>query len=219
MIEADTEVAGDATAACLVPFLAILAAAIFARAVSGNFEWFYSVRLLAALGALWMFRDTYASLKWKAGWAAPLTGALAFLIWIGLDRLTAAPHASAMPVRLAAATPALRTLWIVLRAWGAVVTVPIAEELAFRGFLLRRLVSADFESVSFRAVTWFALLLSSVIFGLLHGGLWIAGVAAGLLYALAAGQRGLLTDAMIAHATTNGLLAAYVLTFHQYHLW
>jgi membrane protease YdiL (CAAX protease family) len=143
LMEPATKMAADATAAYLLPFLAILAAAIFARAVSGNFEWFYSVRLLAALVALWMFRETYAGLEWKAGWAAPLTGALAFLIWIGLDRLITAPHASAMPVPLAAATPALRTLWIVLRALGAVVTVPIAEELAFRRFLLRRLVSAD----------------------------------------------------------------------------
>jgi len=30
----------------------------------------------------------------------------------------------------------------------------LAEELAFRGFLMRRLISSDFESISFQRVTW-----------------------------------------------------------------
>ena len=57
----------------------------------------------------------------------------------------------------------------------------IAEELAFRGFLLRRLVAEDFEAVPSGRFTWPALLLSSVAFGALHGSRWIAGTLAGLL--------------------------------------
>jgi CAAX prenyl protease-like protein len=96
---------------------------------------------------------------------------------------------------------------------------PIAEELAFRGFLLRRLISADFEAISLRTFTWFSFLASSLVFGLLHGGLWVAGVMAGALYALASRQRGRLGDAILAHATTNALLAVYVLTFQRWDLW
>ncbi|MDQ2946311.1 MAG: archaeosortase/exosortase family protein [Acidobacteriota bacterium] len=43
----------DGTAAYLVPFLAILAAGMLSRAASGHFEWFYSIRLFMALGALY----------------------------------------------------------------------------------------------------------------------------------------------------------------------
>ena len=48
-----------------------------------------------------------------------------------------------MPASLAAASPLAGTVWLALRILGAIVTVPIAEQLAFRGLLYRRLVSAD----------------------------------------------------------------------------
>ena len=72
----------------------------------------------------------------------------------------------------------------------AVLTVPLAEESAFRGYLVRRLISWNFESVSFRRLSWFALLVSSAAFGLLHSGYWIAGSIAGILFALAMIRRG-----------------------------
>ena len=68
----------------------------------------------------------------------------------------------------------------------AVLTVPLAEELAFRGFLLRSIVSADVETVAYRSVTPLAILLSSVAFGLMHGRLWLAGIVAGAAYAFIA---------------------------------
>jgi membrane protease YdiL (CAAX protease family) len=54
---------------------------------------------------------------------------------------------------------------------------------------------------------------------MLHGRLWIAGALAGLIYAFALLRRGRIGDAVAAHATTNALLAAWVLCFNQWHLW
>ncbi|MDQ2946310.1 MAG: CAAX prenyl protease-related protein [Acidobacteriota bacterium] len=99
------------------------------------------------------------------------------------------------------------------------IIVPIAEELAFRGFLMRRLISVNFERVSFQNFTWMALLISSVIFGLMHGERWLAGTVAGLAYALLAARRGRLGDAIWAHAVTNALLACYVIGLHKWSLW
>ena len=48
--------------------------------------------------------------------------------------------------------------------------------------------------------------------------LWSAGTLAGLLYAWAMLRRGRISEAVIAHATTNALIAAYVLIFHRWHL-
>jgi len=124
-----------------------------------------------------------------------------------------------MPSALAASSPAARIMWISFRVLAATITVPIAEELAFRGFLLRRLVSPDFELVAFKNFTWLALLVSSVLFGVLHGSLWFAGIVAGLLYGYAAIRRGRIGEAVVAHATTNALLAAYVLMCGAWHLW
>jgi CAAX prenyl protease-like protein len=100
-----------------------------------------------------------------------------------------------------------------------VLVVPIAEELAYRGYLLRRMVAADFEAVNFRAVGAWPLLLSSVAFGLAHGSMWLAGIAAGVVYGVVLIRTGRIGEAIVAHATTNGLLAAYVLLLNQWQLW
>lgn len=203
------------TAAWVAPFVAILAAGMISRALSADFEWLYSLRIFAAVVALWAFRSRYRNIDWRIDWSAPLAGMAVFVLWIVLDHSAR----EAMPSPLAAAPAALAAGWIALRIFGAAITVPMAEELAFRGFLLRRLVSADFDSVPFRGVHWIALVVSSLIFGLLHGKQWIAGSAAGAIYAWTITRKGRLGNAVVAHALTNALLAADVLVFHHWELW
>jgi CAAX prenyl protease-like protein len=108
--------------------------------------------------------------------------------------------------------------WLAFRVVGAVLTVPLAEELAFRGYLARRLMAADFQDVPLGRFSWSSFLLSSALFGALHGA-WLAGTLVGMLYAAALARRGFLMDAILAHAATNGLLAAYVLVTRDWSLW
>jgi exosortase E/protease (VPEID-CTERM system) len=206
------------TEAYLVPFLAILAAGILAMAVSAGFEWLYGLRLLAAAGALFHYRASYRRLDWRFGWEGVAAGALVFGVWIGLDRVGGVP-AGVMPPLLAAASPGLRGLWIAIRALAAVATVPIAEELAFRGFLLRRLTAADFESVQWNAVSWTAIGVSSILFGIMHSGRAVAGILAGLVFAAVAIRRRRIGEAVAAHAVANALIAGYVLLFGHWELW
>jgi exosortase E/protease (VPEID-CTERM system) len=213
MVEASSE----STAAFLVPFLAILATGMISRATSGAFEWLYPVRVLATLGALWFFRRSYSRLDWKFGVPALCTGAAVFLLWIAADRISG--KATPMPAALAGSSTMLRDGWIALRILGAVFTVPVAEELAFRGFLLRRVMKPDFDSVSFRDTSWLAILVSSILFGLMHGPRWPSGVIAGIAYAALIKGTGKMGDAVAAHAVTNGLLAVSVLCFGQWQLW
>lgn len=209
----------NATAAYLTPFLAILAAAMISRAASGSFEWLYPLRFVAAAGVLWFFRSEYMKLNWRFGWFSVIAGFAVFGIWLGLDLMTGAHGPSAIAAGLASLPSSGRIAWLVFRTVAAVVTVPIAEELAFRGFLIRRLSSADFESLNPRHYTYIALLVSSVAFGLLHGDRWLAGTIAGLIYAAAFLRRGRIGDAVVAHATTNALLAAWVLWGGKWSLW
>jgi len=208
----------DTTTALLAPFLAILGAGMLSRAMSGGFEWWYALRFVAAAVVLIGFRKQYAGLGWRAGWTSVLWGTLVFLMWLALDRISGTPNVG-MPVALAHVSYPVRAVWIVLRVLGAVVTVPIAEELAFRAYAMRRMISADFEAVSLRSFAWFPLLGSSVIFGFLHGGRWIAGTIAGMVYGIAMLRRGRIGEAIAAHAITNALLAAYVLVLGQWQLW
>jgi exosortase E/protease (VPEID-CTERM system) len=206
------------TAAYLLPFLAILAAGLVAGASSGRFEWLYPLRVIAAAAAIWCFRDRYRTLDWRVGWPAVALGALVFVSWIALEPLAGSVR-SGEPSALAQAPQAARVVWLAFRIFGAVLTVPIAEELAFRGFLLRRLISADFESVAWRTFSWVPFLISSIAFGVLHGERWLAGIIAGMIYAYAMTRRGRIGEAVAAHAVTNVLLAVYVLLTGNWQLW
>ena len=210
--------ASNPAAAYLFPFIAILAAGMVSRAGTADFEWLYPLRFIAAIGTIWAFRRSYAALDWRCGFTAPAIGIVVLLIWIGADRF-AGVKTEATPVALASASYFARNSWILIRILAAVITVPIAEELAFRGFLIRRIMSADFDTLPPRQYTMVAVAVSSLAFGLLHGQQWLAGIVAGLLYAWAFLRRGRIGDAVVAHATTNALLAVYVLRFQQWHLW
>jgi exosortase E/protease (VPEID-CTERM system) len=203
----------------LVPFMAILAVSLLTQAASADFEWLYPLRWVCACCALWFFRRCYKALDWSLSWTGPLIGVAVFVLWIALERFIHPLTGPAMPVALAGASAATRTAWILIRALAATTTVPIAEELAFRGFLLRRLMAEDFETIPLGRFTWPALLVSSIAFGALHSSRWVAGTLSGLLYGFAVARKGKLGDAVIAHATTNAILAAYVLVCNQWQFW
>lgn len=196
----------------LLPFALILAAGMVSRAASDRFELLYPLRFLAAAGALLWFRRKYRELNWRVSLFAPCAGTLVFLLWLALDR--SSPGDNAIFEGLSTLSPTGQFAWIAFRVLAATVTVPLAEELAFRGFALRRFISSDFEGVSCRRYSALAVVGSSVAFGLLHGDRWIAGTLAGLLFAVAMLRKGSIGDAVVAHATANALLAVWVLQGH-----
>ena len=57
------------------------------------------------------------------------------------------------------------------------------------------------------------------MFGIMHGNQWFAGIVAGLVYALTVKKDGRIADGIAAHATTNALLAAWVLWRGEWGLW
>ena len=212
--EANTD---NPTAAYLLPLLAILAAGILARALSGGFDAWDSLRLVAGAVVLWVGWSKPKMLNWRFSWRGPLAGMLAFVVWI-LAGEVFLPHRT-MPAALITSPDWAHYAWIAGRVATSVLVVPIAEELAYRGYLLRRVVAADFEAVNFRAVGAWPLLVSSVAFGLAHGSMWLAGIAAGVIYGAVLIRTERIGEAVVAHATTNGLLAAYVLLLNQWQLW
>jgi exosortase E/protease (VPEID-CTERM system) len=205
------------TAAYLMPFLTILGVGILIRASSSGFESLYFLRLLAGAAVLALCWPRLSGLDWRFSWRAPAAGALVFVLWVAASSLLAA--SMPMPAALAAMPATARVLWIMARVAAAVITVPIAEELAYRGYLLRRLQGADFESVPFKAVGIPALVVSAIIFGAAHGSLWLPGIVAGLIYGWLVMRTGRIGEGVAAHATTNALLAAWVLLGNQWQLW
>jgi len=220
-IHEPARVAGEssATPAYLVPFLAILGASFLSKSASGYFEWLYPLRFLAAAVALWLFRRHYRSLDWRFDRCAPLTGIAIFLLWIAPGLLFHLDQSSPLGAALAALPPGSRYLWIAFRIAAAVITVPLAEELAFRGYLARRIMDREFDLVSFTRLSAIAIAASSLVFGLLHGQNWLLGILAGLAFSAVLRRRGRIGDAVVAHAVSNLLLALWVLTRGAWGLW
>jgi exosortase E/protease (VPEID-CTERM system) len=205
------------TAAFLMPLLVILAAGMISHALSADFEFLYPLRFVGALAALWVYRRSYAALDWRCTWRAPLVGALVFALWAAAAAVMT--HPAGAPPALEALSPPTAAIWIVCRVLAAVFTVPIAEELAYRGYLLRRLSGPQFETVPLSHARWPAVAVSSAAFGLMHGALWLPGILAGFAYGALAVRTGRLGESIVAHGTTNALLAVYVLAFGQWQLW
>ncbi len=211
------EAGANFTVAYLAPGMALLAATLITSAFSaGGFDSLYPARVAATVVALWIVRRDLAALPRGGSLSAILLGVVAFVVWMALEPRGATYGPT--PAALAGMSRPWAVAWLACRVFGSVVTVPIAEELAFRGYLSRRLIGRDFQEVDPRRVHAVSALLSSLLFGALHQR-WLAGTLAGLVYAIAYRRRGRVSDAVWAHATTNSLIAACVLVGGRWDLW
>jgi exosortase E/protease (VPEID-CTERM system) len=209
----------------LLPLLAVVTTSLVSGLFVGDFNYLYPMRVVVGLLVLaWFSQDYIDGLRQRLGgrriisWDALGIGVAVYLLWIGIASLSASYSPVPMPAALAELQAPLAAVWIMGRVLGSVLVAPLVEELAFRGFLLRRLVGSDFTKVSYEQWHWPAALISSVAFAALHQQ-WLGGLIAGLSYAYAQKRRGLLSDAIVAHGVTNALIAAQVLLGDYWSLW
>jgi exosortase E/protease (VPEID-CTERM system) len=212
------DVSVNAAAAYLMPLLTLLATALVTGLFTLDFDWLYPLRVATALAVILAYRAQYRSLAWGLHLQSLAIGAGVFVLWRLLAQGAGATATQGLEHALADLGPIQAALWTFARIAGMCVVVPIVEELAFRGYLLRRLVAADFAEVDARKFAWFPWLASSLAFGALHQD-WLAATLAGLCYALAQQRRGRVTDAIVAHGVTNLLLSADALLLGHLHWW
>jgi CAAX prenyl protease-like protein len=126
---------------------------------------------------------------------------------------------SAWPLALQSADTFTAGAWLAIRLFGYVLVVPVVEELAFRVYAMRRLIDSDVDGVPVGRLTVASFVVSSLLFGALHGPLWVQGTLAGMAFAGALYRRRRFGDAVLAHATTNGLIAIYVFVTGEWSVW
>jgi exosortase E/protease (VPEID-CTERM system) len=203
----------SSTGAYLSPLLAAVTVKMLSEAFVTNPAVLYPARVLVAGLLLWQFWPQYAALRapsqssrlTRSAWGLGM-GVAVFLLWIILIPMSAPLGEATGPARGLGSVPNWVVIgWVVAKVIGFVLVTPLVEELAFRGYLMRRLIARDFERVPISRFTWISFLTSSALFGLLHGQ-WLAGTIAGMGYALVVYRTGRLRDAVIAHAVTNALL-------------
>jgi CAAX prenyl protease-like protein len=193
-----------------MPLVATLATAMISSAFSRNFDLYYGFRVAAGILILYHYRATWRKFEFLVSWPPVLLGLGVAILWL----LTAGDP---KPIPADLQSPDLgAVLWWTTRAIGSAVIVPICEELAFRGFLLRRLQARAFETVDYMKIGAIPIVVSSVAFGVLHGDRWLAATLAGVAYALLLRRSGRLFDCVIAHGVTNGMIVAYSLYFQDW---
>ena len=209
-------------ASYLLPFVVLMALAMVTAAFSEGFDWLYPIRVLgtgAVLLAYWG-GSLRSQVKGSLGNPGNLAlGLAAALMWIAIGLLRPPDQAGVDPGEILAESPlAVALVWVFFRLVGAVLVVPAAEELAFRGYLTRRLISGDFDIVPPGSLTWFSFISSSLAFGLFHQR-WVAGTVVGMLFAFAYFRRGRIGDAIVVHGITNSAVAIFVSLTGHWWLW
>jgi len=211
----------------VAPFAALLVLLALGGYLPVGRDASYALRTVAVTVVLLVFSRSLVTFRASRPWTSLLVGVVVFVLWIGPDLLWPGyrefwvcrnPLTGAARSTL---TPEARTspLFLFFRIGGSVVLVPIVEELFWRAWLMRRLISADFLSVPLGAYAARAFWISAVLFASEHGPYWDVGLLAGIVYNWWLVHTRNLADCILAHAVTNACLAAYVLLAGAWQYW
>jgi membrane protease YdiL (CAAX protease family) len=103
---------------------------------------------------------------------------------------------------------------------GAVIVVPIMEELFWRDFVWRSIAApADFKLAQIGEHDWKAFFGTAVVFAVVHGNWWLTSIVWALMISALLWRTRSIGACIIAHATTNFLLGAYVLYTRDWTYW
>jgi uncharacterized protein len=156
-----------------------------------------------------------------------LIGIAVFAIWIAPDRLFPGYRhfwlfenplmGKAQAGLSVGARKQAAVLW--LRAIRAAAIVPVVEELFWRGWLMRWLISPDFEAIPLGTFSASAFWIVAVLFASEHGPYWDVGLAAGVAYNWWMVRTRSLGDLVLTHAISNACLSAYVVWTGKWEYW
>lgn len=184
----------------------------------------YPVKAVSVAYLLYRFRTHYHELKIQNLANLPATlgtcglGLLVFVLWIQMDWVLASAGAPQGFNPELFQDRSTRLFMTAFRIAGAVLVVPMMEELFWRSFLIRYIINPKFESVGVGTFTWGSFLVTVVLFGFEHNYI-LAGMMAGIAYNLLLYRTRSLAQCVLAHAVTNLALAVYVLVTGNWQYW
>ncbi len=167
------------------------------------------------LAAFW--RQVRSEIVFTLDWLAVLGGVFVFAVWIGLEGLYP-PLATVEAFSPEGMGGGSYAAFISFRLLGAVLVVPVMEELFWRSFAMRFLIETRFKSIPLGTFTWFSFVAVALAFGFEHLR-WLPGIIAGLVYAGLLYRSKNLFSPILSHAVTNALLGIYVLATSSWMYW
>ena len=208
-------------------FLALLALAGALRKTEGGVwltapeYWIYPIQTVLCGALLFWFWREYDLRSPRKAWFAVVMGLAVFVLWIAPQQfLGFSPRLTGFNPEVFAAQPALYWGTVIFRFLRLVVVVPLVEEIFWRGFLLRYLVSEKFTEVPIGAFSWLSFGVVTAAFGFTHSPAdWVAALITGALYNLVAYKTRSLAACVLAHALTNLLLGGWIMATSQWGFW
>jgi CAAX prenyl protease-like protein len=206
----------------IAPFVALLLLMLLSDAFSLDAGLAYPLRTAVVCGVLLWCSRSLVRLRPLRATPSIALGLLVFAAWIAPDLLWPAyrQHWLFHNSLFASAGPAGGSwLFLVFRVAGSVLLIPIVEELFWRAWLMRWLISPDFHRLPLGAWTPASFVLSAVLFASEHGAYWDVGLIAGIGYNWWMVRTRSLADCILAHTVTNASLAIYVLVTGGWGYW
>ncbi len=210
---------------------------------NANLLWMYPLKTIAVAASLIYFRKEYEELcspmicragaspaevsnRTTASGALALqswilaiaVGLVAIAIWIGIDPFYPKFGSATAFDPTTISSLAQRNVFLAFRIIGAVIVVPVMEELFWRAFLIRWLVNEDFKGVPVGTFSGLSFAVTVGMFGAEHYQ-WLAGLICGALYNWLCYKRKDVFACVIAHAVSNAALAAWVLSRGDWKFW
>jgi hypothetical protein len=222
--------------ALVVPFVIYLVGSAWLAKLPTNWYWLgYACVAGSSLIALGLLltreqRKQLVNVHARIGFGL-VTGTVGIALWIGLSHLHLEQYiAGYLPSWLQPSERVGFNPWeqldgglaiaafLAVRIIGIALVVPLAEELFWRGFLLRWTIDPDWEKVPVGAFSWQSCLTVTALFTLAHPE-WLPAASYclllnGLLY-----WKKDLWQCIVAHAVSNLLLVFYVLATDNWWLW
>ncbi len=215
---------GEKAFAYVAPFAAFIAFLALRRYMPWGADIEYPLRVVTVSAVLIILSRRVVSLRSLRPASSAALGILVFIVWIVpdlvfpnlrehwlFDNPVTGAARSSLPVEVRT------SLWFLAwRAAGSALLVPVVEELFWRAWLMRWLISADFHKVPLGAYSPLSFWATAILFASEHGPYWDVGLLAGIAYNCWIIRTGNLGDCIFAHAVTNACLAAWVISTGQF---
>jgi CAAX prenyl protease-like protein len=187
----------------------------------------YATKVVVVALALIVLWRHYTKISWRYWWLGLIIGVIGIFQWVGMQLWLQrhveffAPSGDPFdPTKTFAGSDGMLYAFLTFRIIGAVLVVPVMEELFWRDYLWRQVLAPnDFKLAEVGERSWSAFLIVSVAFAVVHGNWWLTSIAWALMIGALLMYTRSLGACIIAHAVTNLLLAGYVLWYRDWAFW
>ena len=211
----------------VAPFAAFLLLLIVAPYWPWDPRWEQYFRVFVLSAVVWFFSRSVMEFRCAAPVSSIAIGLGVWLLWIAPDTLIPGYRqhwlfTNSLTGQLSSSIPAEAlgsTGVLVFRTLRAAILVPIIEELFWRGWMMRWLISPEFTKVPLGAYSLSSVLITAVLFASEHGPFWEVGLLTGVIYNLWMVKTKRLGDLILAHGVTNLCLSLYTIGTGRWEYW